>query len=50
MTTIWEDRMIVEMSLKDHFDKAMSISVEKLSFRLNKEKLVAQIQCCKPLI
>ena len=26
MTTKWEDRMIVKMSLKDYFDIAMSIS------------------------
>ena len=54
--------MIVKMSLKDCFNKTMSIScafceqTEKLisrktvSCKLNKEKLVTQIPCRKPLI
>ena len=63
MTTKWVDRMIVKMSLKDRFDTAMSISrafceqtrkpiprKKTVSRRLNKEKLVAQIPCHKPLI
>ena len=62
MTTKWEDQMIVKMSLKDHFDTTTSISpafckqIGKLIFRktvphrLNKEKLVVQIPCCKLLI
>ena len=62
MTTKREDRMIVNMFLKDRFDSATSISrafckqTGKLICRktvsrwLNKEKLVARILCCKPLI
>ena len=62
MTTKQEDQMIVKMSLKDSFDTAMSIlcafsmhtekaiSRKTVSHRLNKEKLVAQIPCPKPLI
>ena len=54
--------MIAKMSLKDCFDTATSISYEfcdqtgksisrkTVSHRLNKEKLVAQIPCFKPLI
>ena len=54
--------MIVKMSLKDRFDTAMSISWafceqtrkpisrKTVSRRLNKEKLVAWIPCCKPLV
>ena len=52
--------MIVKMSLKELFDTAASISHafceqtlkpisrKTVSHRLNKEKLVAQIPCCKP--
>ena len=61
MTTKREDRMIVKMSLKDRFHTATSISrafmskqesqsLEKISRWSNKEKLVAQIPCRKPLI
>ena len=62
MTTKWEDWMIVKMSLKDRFDTAISISHafceqtgkpisrKTISHWLNKEKLVARIPCCKPLI
>ncbi len=62
MTTKWENRMIAKMSLKDHFDTATSIShafceqtgkpisSKTVSCWLNKEKLVAWIPCCKPLI
>ena len=62
MTTKWEDRMIVKMSLKDRFDKATSISrafceqtgkpISRKTFSrvLNKEKLVARIPYRKPLI
>ena len=62
MTTKRKDWMIVKMSLKDHFDTAMSISCafceqtgkpisrKTVSCRLNREKLVAQILCHKPLI
>ena len=62
MTNKWKDWMIFKISLKDHFDKAMSISHafceligkpisrKTVSHWLNKEKLVARIQCCKPLI
>ena len=62
MTTKQEDRMIVKMSLKDCFDTATSISHtfceqtrkrisrKTVSCRLNKKKLVAPIQCRKPLI
>ena len=62
MSTKWEDWMIVKMYLKDHFDTTMSISPEfceqtgkpisrkTVSCRLNKEKLVSQIPCRKPLI
>ena len=62
MTTKREDRMIVKMSLKDHFALAMSnscafceetgkpISRKSVSHGLNKEKLVAQIPCRKSLI
>ena len=62
MTTKWEDWMIVKMSLKYRFDIAMSISHafceqtgklisrKTVSCRLNKEKLVARIPCCKPVI
>ena len=54
--------MIVKMSLKECFDTAISISHafceqtgkpisrKTVSHRLNKEKLVARIPCCKPLI
>ena len=62
MTTKKEDQIIVKMSLKNHFDTATStshafceqtgkpISRKTVSCRLNKEKLVAQIPCHKPLI
>ena len=62
MSTKWEDWMIVKMSLKDCFDTATSISHafceqtgkpisrKTVSHRLNKEKLVAWIPGCKPLI
>ena len=62
MTTNREDRMIIKMSLKDRFDTATSISHafckqtgkpisrKTVSRKLNKEKLVARIPCCKPLI
>ena len=62
MTTKREDRMIVKMSLKDHFNSATSISHafceqtgnpisrKTVSRKLKKEKLVARIPCCKPLI
>ena len=62
MTTKREDRMSVKMSLKDRLDTATSISRafyeqigkpitrKTVSRRLNKEKLVARILCCKPLI
>ena len=62
MTTKCEDWMIVKMSLKDCFSTATSISRtfyeqtgkpisrKTVSYRLNMEKLVAQIPCCKPLI
>ena len=62
MTTKQEDWMIVKMSLKDHFNTAMSISHafceqtgnpisrKTVSHRLNKEKLMAQIPCHKPMI
>ena len=62
MTTKREGRMIVKMSLKDRFDtvtcncrafcelKGKPISRKTVSCRLNKEKLVAQIPCRKPLI
>ena len=62
MTTNREDRMIVEMSLKDRFDTATSISREfceqtgnlisrkTVSVRLNKEKLVARFPCRRPWI
>ena len=62
MTTKQEDWMIVKISLKDIFSvlqhlflmhfvsKRESQSLEKLSHRLNKEKLVAWIACRKPLI
>ena len=61
MTTKWKDRMIVKMSLKDRFDTATSISRasceqigkpisrKTVSRRLNNEKLVARIPCCKSL-
>ena len=61
-TTKREDRTIVKMSLKDNFDAATSISYafceqtgkpisrKIVSCLLNKEKLVAQIPCHKPLI
>ena len=61
MTTKREDRMIVKMSLKDHFDTATAISHEfcvqtgkpisrkTVSRRLNKET-VARIPCRKLLI
>ena len=62
MTTKREDRMIVKMSLKDCFDIAASISGtfceqtgkpisrKTVPHRLSKEKLVAWIPYCKPLI
>ena len=62
MTTKRENRMIVKMSLKHRFNAEMSISRafckqtgkpiyrKIVSRRLNKEKLVAQIPCRKPLI
>ena len=62
MTTKREDRMVVEMSLKDHLDTAKSISRafceqtgkpisrKTVSCRLNKEKFMARIPCRKPLI
>ena len=62
MTTKRVDRMIVEISLKESFDTATSISCafceqtgkpisrKTVSRRLNKEKLVARIPCRKPLI
>ena len=62
MTTKRKDRMVVKMSLKDHFDTATSISCslceqtgkpisrKTVSRRLNKEKLVARIPCRRPLI
>ena len=62
MITKLDDWMIVKMSLKDCFNTATSISCaffeqtgkpisrKTVSHRLNKEKLVAQIPCHKPLI
>ena len=62
MTTKQEDWMIVKMSLKDCFELVTSISHafceqtgkpisrKTVSHRLNKEKLVVRIPCCKPLI
>ena len=62
MTTEWEDRMIAKISLKDRLNTVMSISCafcvqtgmpisgKTVSRQLNKEKLVAQIPCHKPLI
>ena len=62
MTIKWEDQMIVKMSLKDRFNTATFISCafceqtgkpifrKTVSCRLNKEKVVAQIPCHKPLI
>ena len=62
MTTKWEDKMIVKISLKDRFDIATSISREFceqteetisrkiVSRSLDKEILVARIPCRKPLI
>ena len=56
MTTKWEDQMIVKMSLKDYIDTAFyeqtrkPISRKTVSHRLNKEKLVVQVPCRKPLI
>ena len=62
MTTKCVDRMIVKMSIKDHFDTATSISHafceqtgkpssrKAVSCQLNKETLVARIPCHKPLI
>ena len=62
MITKHEDQMIIKMSLKYHFDTVTSISCafcektgkpisrKTVSRRLNKEKLVARISCCKPLI
>ena len=62
MTTKREDKMIVKMSLKVRFNTATSISHsfceqtgkpisrKTISCRLNKEKIVARIPCCKPLI
>ena len=61
MITKREDQMIVNMSLKDSFDSATSISRafcestgkpiprETVSHRFNNEKLVARIPCRKPL-
>ena len=62
MSTKPEDRNIIEMSLKDRFDAATSISRtfceqtertssrKTVSLRLSKEKLMARIPWCKPLI
>ena len=59
MTTQREGQIIVKMSLKDRFDTATSIShtfcestgkPKTVSFRSDKENLVAWIPCRKPLI